>query len=213
MSQCQDKPTRKLRIRILLLRQACSKCISDSQVVRLHMNLGSTHPLAEEVNHLVDEDEPSGWRKMKSACVHISYRNPENTETTIVQFFFCGFPWFQSFKVLKFLSFKVSKFQSANVSKFQKYQRCVGHSFPFLANEYQVSKHTLLNLIVFSWIIWSVLVSPKIKIIGFGAQGHVRKSRNHRNEWFEGSHMSKSKSYKFKLEQNNSTELLSIPFP
>ena len=31
----------------------------------------------------------------------------------------------------------------------------------------------------FSWIIWSVLVSPKMNNIGFGAQGHVRKSRNH----------------------------------
>ena len=45
--------------------------------------------------------------------------------------------------------------------------------------------------------------------IGFGAQGHVQK---HRNDGFEGSHMSKSKSYKFELEQNNSTKLLSISF-
>ena len=27
-----------------------------------------------------------------------------------------------------------------------------------------------------------VFLSPKIKIIGFGAQGHVQESRNHRNE-------------------------------
>ena len=56
-------------------------------------------------------------------------------------------------------------------------------------------------------------MSPKVNHIGFGAQGHVRKSRNHSNEGFEGSHITKSKSYKFKLEQNNPTELLSISFP
>ena len=53
-------------------------------------------------------------------------------------------------------------------------------------------------------------MSTKIKTNGFGAQGHIRKSRNHRNEGFEGSHISKSKNYKFKLEQNNTTKLLSI---
>ena len=55
-------------------------------------------------------------------------------------------------------------------------------------------------------------MSPKIDNIGFGAQGHVPKSRNHRNEGFEGSPMSKSKSDKFKLEQKNTVELLSISF-
>ena len=30
--------------------------------------------------------------------------------------------------------------------------------------------------------------SPKIHNMGFGAQGHLQKSRNHRNEGFEGSH-------------------------
>ena len=63
------------------------------------------------------------------------------------------------------------------------------------------------------WIIWSVQVSPKINNLGFGAQGHVQKCRNHRNERFEGSPISKSKIYKFKLKQNNTTELLSISFP
>ena len=53
-------------------------------------------------------------------------------------------------------------------------------------------------------------MSPKINDIAFGAQGHVRKSRTHRNEGVEGSHLTKSKSYKFKLKQNNTTELLSI---
>ena len=42
-----------------------------------------------------------------------------------------------------------------------------------------------------------------INNIGFGAQGHVKKTANHRSEGFEGSNISKSKSYKFKLEQNN----------
>ena len=54
---------------------------------------------------------------------------------------------------------------------------------------------------------------PKINKIGFGAQGNVHKSRNHRDEGFAGSHITKSKSYKFKLKQNNTMELLSISFP
>ena len=56
-------------------------------------------------------------------------------------------------------------------------------------------------------------MSPKINNIGFGAHGHIQKSRNHRNEGFECSHISKSKSYKFKLKQIKTTELLSISFP
>ena len=54
---------------------------------------------------------------------------------------------------------------------------------------------------------------PKIKMNGFGAQGHVEKARNHRNEAFEGSHIMKSKSSKFKMEQNKNTELLNISLP
>ena len=55
-------------------------------------------------------------------------------------------------------------------------------------------------------------MSLKINNIGFGARGHVKKSRNNRNEGVEGTHISKLKSYKFKLKQNTSTELLSISF-
>ena len=47
----------------------------------------------------------------------------------------------------------------------------------------------------FSWIILSVLVSPKINHIGFGAQGHVRKSRNHEHEGFHDFSIVKRKSY------------------
>ena len=32
------------------------------------------------------------------------------------------------------------------------------------------------------WILWGIVGSPKIEINGFGIQGHVRKSQNHRNE-------------------------------
>ena len=35
-----------------------------------------------------------------------------------------------------------------------------------------------------SWIIWCALVSPKINHSGFGAQGHVQKPWNHRNDGF-----------------------------
>ena len=55
-------------------------------------------------------------------------------------------------------------------------------------------------------------MSQKITRTGLGSPGHVRKSRNHGNEGFEGSPISKSKSYKFKLKQNNTMELLSISF-
>ena len=44
-----------------------------------------------------------------------------------------------------------------------------------------------------SWIFKSILGSPKINNIGVGAQGHVRKSRNQRNEGFEGSHIANRK--------------------
>ena len=56
-------------------------------------------------------------------------------------------------------------------------------------------------------------MSPKIDDIGFGCQGHVRKYQNHRNDGFESSHITKSKRYKFKLEQINPTEVLSVSFP
>ena len=67
-------------------------------------------------------------------------------------------------------------------------------------------------LLILLWTIWVTRVSPKINSIGFGARGHVQKSRNHRNEQFEGSHINKLESYKFKLKRNNTTELLSIYF-
>ena len=55
-------------------------------------------------------------------------------------------------------------------------------------------------------------MSQKINHIGFGSYGRVQKSRNYRNEVFEGSPMSKANSYNIKLEQNNITELsISLP--
>ena len=54
---------------------------------------------------------------------------------------------------------------------------------------------------MFSWILQSILVSPKINNIGFGAQGYVRKSRNHEHEGFEASPISESKNNKFKLNR------------
>ena len=47
---------------------------------------------------------------------------------------------------------------------------------------------------------------------GFGEKGHAQKSRDHRNEGCEGSHINKSESYEFKAKQNNITEFLSIYF-
>ena len=54
--------------------------------------------------------------------------------------------------------------------------------------------------------------SPKVNDAGFGAQGHVQKSRNYENEAFDGSPISKSTSHKSKMEQNSITELLGISF-
>ena len=55
--------------------------------------------------------------------------------------------------------------------------------------------------------------SPKIKSTVLGRKDTLKKSRHHRNEEFEGSPINKPESYKVKSEQNNVTELLSIPFP
>ena len=57
----------------------------------------------------------------------------------------------------------------------------------------------------FSWIIWSVLGSPKISNIGFGSHGHVRTSQ-HENYGFSVFPIMKSKSYQSKIKQNNATE-------
>ena len=70
--------------------------------------------------------------------------------------------------------------------------KCLGHQYTTMARK---------------------LEAPKMNINGFGKRGHVRQSRNHKNEGFDGSHIRKSKSYKFKFKQNNITELLNISFP
>ena len=57
------------------------------------------------------------------------------------------------------------------------------------------------------------MVLPEIKIVGCGSCGHFQKSRNHRNDGFEGPHINKLKSYKFKLKQNKTTELSNVLFP
>ena len=56
-------------------------------------------------------------------------------------------------------------------------------------------------------------MSQEIEVVSSGAQGNAQKSRNHRNEGFALSHTSKSKSHKSKMKQNDSMELLAIPFP
>ena len=42
---------------------------------------------------------------------------------------------------------------------------------------------------------WGILLSQEISNIGFGAQGHVQKFQNHRNDEFSVFPISKSKSY------------------
>ena len=60
---------------------------------------------------------------------------------------------------------------------------------------------------VFSWILWSVLASPKIKTSGLGSHGHVRKSRNHEHDGFSVFPVMNLKSYQSEMKQNNYTEL------
>ena len=139
-----------------------------------------------------------------------------------------GFPYLKmNLLVPKFQSFNISKcrapkFQNSKVSKFRKFILLNSQNRDERDANLQPLKIQILNfpnsyvwkwLVLFSWIIWSVLVSPKINNIGFGAQRHVQKSRNHENEGFEGSPISKSKSYKLKLKQDNTTELLIISSP
>ena len=49
-------------------------------------------------------------------------------------------------------------------------------------------------------------------MIGLGKKGHVQKSRNDGNDGFEGSPITKSKSYKFKMKRDNTTELVACLF-
>ena len=42
-----------------------------------------------------------------------------------------------------------------------------------------------------------------MNIISLEKKGHAQKSRNHEHEGIEGSHISKSKSYKSKRKQDN----------
>ena len=154
---------------------------------------------------------------------------------------FCWVSWFQSFPNSKCLGSLVSKFQSSNDtisprihfmfsgrywSQIQDSQGFITRIFMlFGARIFQKVQnfrfpkswyfHTydFEMILAFCWTIWRVRGSPEIKINGFGAQGHVRKSRNHENEGFSVSPTSKSKSYQSKVKQNNPTELLAISFP
>ena len=141
--------------------------------------------------------------------------------------------WFRSFLVSKFQSIKnhfilaelhfvVSGRYWSHIQAFHEFiKRIAGifrhASFPRLSkwlSEFDICKEMFFEV---NWdcssICSGILGAPKINNTGFGAQGHVQKSRNHRNDGFEGSHICKSKSYKCKMEQNNTTEHLSISFP
>ena len=58
-----------------------------------------------------------------------------------------------------------------------------------------------------------VVVTPKIQIVSFRSQLHVKKNPQIIEMNMLGSLISKSKSYKFDLSPNNSPELLNRLFP
>ena len=106
----------------------------------------------------------------------------------------------QSFKVSKFQNLKVPKFQfsklqslNASSSKFQtKFLFFnVWDAPPQTFNNFQILNSPKSYFGKCFWIcssiILSVLVSPNMKVNGFGAHGYVRKSWNHRNLDFDGS--------------------------
>ena len=57
------------------------------------------------------------------------------------------------------------------------------------------------------FICLGILVFPRMHNVGFGGSGHVRKSRNHRNDCFLAPIIKSALSYT-KSKQNNSSELL-----
>ena len=57
-----------------------------------------------------------------------------------------------------------------------------------------------------------MVMSPKLKIFGFGSLGHVRKSPDHENEGFHDSAIMNPKSYQSKMKQNDSMELSGYSF-
>ena len=60
-----------------------------------------------------------------------------------------------------------------------KKSRWMGHDIPLSTFKNRKCPNIIFreNDLRFSWMIWSVMVSPKIKVNGVGAQGHFQKSR------------------------------------
>ena len=119
-------------------------------------------------------------------------------------FMVCGFVvlWLSGFMVYGFMLSKISNFHfmfsgryRSHIQDFQDFIRrsvgiCRRPSFRKLSNKWSSKslifiKRMLLRMFQGCFLILlSILLSPKIKIVGFGAWGHVQKSRNHRNEGF-----------------------------
>ena len=103
---------------------------------------------------------------------------------------------FQSFEELPDANFMSSGRYYSNVQDLREFIERIGGFvlvpiFSKMSKHVDVHKHDTCKRNIFqkrigilSWIRWSVLGLQNINIIGFGAQGHVRKSWNHRNEGF-----------------------------
>ena len=104
---------------------------------------------------------------------------------------------FIGFLVSKFLVFKVSKIYHIPISCFLEgidptskiFSRdCSALVFSnkiiiWDFQNFEIYKtHMFKHVLMFSLIMWRILVSPKIEIVAFGRPGHVQKARNHRNE-------------------------------
>ena len=116
----------------------------------------------------------------------------------IPRYWFCKMYWDPKFiqnhqrftKICRYW-FRIQDFQFRFYQKIHMlnllFEKCRPPSFPHF------SKHVVSEMLRFIKMIFSPGVSKKIRSVR--GDGHVRTSRNHRNDGFSVSQMSKSKSY------------------
>ena len=91
----------------------------------------------------------------------------------------------------------------------------LGGSSGFVGSVFsQISKNVISTMCSdLSWFFEVSWCLKKYKGMLLGRNDAFNKKTNHRIDWFDVSPISKSESYKLKMKQHNSAELLSISFP